>query len=246
MSDEEDTRALFYRASRPMTVHHQSHTAVDLLAMDHVALAMADPGAAAAYLCEHVGLHEHERSPEAIVVGAGDSTTKLTLLASEGAREPGALVRIVLRVSDLGRAVAALPPGTPTHDEDGWDTVTFAGPEGLGLGLTFMAGGAVEYDLDHVVLRVADIEEMRVALAELGCLPRGDTLHVADKGLTLEQGAGGAERPLLHHIAVRVASIEALSSQARSRGLQISEPDDGEAFAIVLPGPERLRLDFVA
>lgn len=246
MSEEQDTRRLFYRESQPMTLHHESHTAVDLLALDHVALALADPAAAAAYLCEHVGMRELERSPGAIVVGAGDSTTTLTLLAAEGPREPGALVRIVLRVSDLQRAVAALAPGTPIEEEDGWDTVTFAGPEGLGLGLTFMAGGAVEYDLDHVVLRVADTEEMRVALAELGCMPRGDSLHVADKGLTLEQGAGGAERPLLHHIAVRVASIEALASQARSRGLEVREQGDGDAFAIVLPGPEDLRLNFVA
>lgn len=237
----EDLLPLHRHVEAPMTMHRMSHTAVDLLALDHVALSPADPDAMARFLCDHIGLHELDRAGDCILVGTEDHATKLVLSASEGPREPGALARLVLRVSDLERAVAALAPGTEV-EEDAPGSLVLTGPEGLGIGLTFMAAGVAEYDLDDVVLRVADQEDIRVALAELGCVPRGHSLHVADKGISLEQGDGVTERPLLRHVAVRVGSIEAVAAQARERGLKIDEHD---GFAIVLPGPERLRLAFV-
>lgn len=241
------TRELFPRAYQrdvPMKMHSQSHTAVDLLALDHVALSSADPEALAAFLCEKLGMQELERSGETIVVAAGENATRLTLSPAGGPTQPGALVRLVLRVSDLRRALSSLEPGTRTEEEEP-GTITFTGPEELGIGLTFMAGGAVEYDLDHLVLRVADPEQTRLALAEVGCVPRGEALHVADKGFVIEPGASPTERPLLHHVAVRIRSVEAVSDQARRRGLDVHTQDRDDAFAIILPGPERLRLDFV-
>ena len=229
-----------------MTIHRQSHTAVDLLALDHVALALSDPEAMARYLCEHVGMQEQRREDDgAIVVGAaGPRGTVLKLLQADGPRDPGPLGRLVLRVCDLRSAVAALPAGTEVDDDDP-EVVRFTGPEGLRLDFTWMIAGIIDYDLDDVVLKVGDSEDVRVALAEVGCVPRGDALHISDKGITLEEEPRPTERPLLHHIAVRVNSVEAVEMQARARGVEVHSDSGDGCFSIVLPGPERLRFDFV-
>ena len=227
-----------------MTIHRQSHTAVDLLGLDHVALALEDPEAMAAYLCEHVGMQVRARRDAAIVVGPTGGGAHLELLQADGPREPGALARLVLRVSDLRRAVAALPPDTEVDDSDP-EVVRFTAPEELRIDLTWMIAGISDSDLDDVVLHVADSEDVRVALSEVGCVPRGDALHIGDKGISLEELSRPTDRPLLDHIAVRVNSIEAVETQARARGLQVHEQSGGDAFSIVIPGPERLRLDFV-
>jgi len=237
-----------WRASQevvPMTIHRQSHTAVDLLGLDHVALALADPEAMAAFLCDHVGMHELARGDGSITVGAaGPRGARFELVQADGPREPGALARLVLRVSDLRSAVAALPEGTEVDDDDP-EVVRFTGPEGLRLDFTWMIAGIIDYDLDDVVLHVADSEDVRVALAEVGCVPRGDALHIGDKGISLEERSRPTDRPLLDHIAVRVNSVEAVEAQARARGVEVHEHSGGDAFSIVIPGPERLRLDFV-
>ena len=171
----------------PMTIHRQSHTAVDLLGLDHVALALEDPEAMAAYLCEYVGMQELARGDGTIVVGAaGERGARLELLQADGPREPGALARLVLRVSDLRRAAAALPEGTEVDDDDP-EFVRFTAPEGLRIDFSWMIAGIIDYDLDDVVLHVADSEDVRVALSEVGCVPRGDALHIGDKGITLEE-----------------------------------------------------------
>ena len=225
-------------------VHYQEHTAVDLLGLDHVALSVADPGAMAAFLCDHLGMREVARTGDCMRVGAGDGATDVTLGPVDGPREPGALGRLVLRVGNLQQAVARLPSDVEV-EEDAPDLVTFEGPEGLRLGFAMMAGGGIDYDVDAVVLHVADPEETRVALAELGGVPRGESLHVADKHITLEELPGFTDRPLLDHIALRVGSVETIATQARRRGLQIDEGSPDEGFRIVLPGAEQIRLYFV-
>ena len=231
-------------SSDPSQVHFEEHTAVDLLGLDHVALAVADLGAMQTFLCDHLGMREFARTGDGVRLGADARAGHLTLVASEGPREPGALGRVIVRMADLQRAVASLPDGTEVQEEAP-DLVTFEGPEGLGLGFALVAGGGIDYDLDRVVLRVAYPEETRVALAELGCVPRGETLHVADKQITLEELPGYADRPLLDHIALRVGSVETIAAQARRRGLEAGEHSTDDSFAIVLPGPEQIRINFV-
>jgi catechol 2,3-dioxygenase-like lactoylglutathione lyase family enzyme len=229
-------------SSDPPQIHSQAHTAIDLLALDHVALSVADVGAIEAFLCDDLGMQVLERSGDSLLVGADARATGLRLTAAEGPREPGALARLVLRVSDPQRAVTSLRD-VPDVREDAPDSVTFDGPEGLGLGFTLMAGGGIDYDIDHVILRVADPEDTRIALAEVGCLPRGQALHVADKRIELQELPAWTERPLLEHIALRVGSIEAVAAQARRRGLAIYEgPTEEDALVIVLPGPERIKV----
>ena len=232
------------RVPDAIDVHHIP-TGADLLALDHVGLSVADPDAAAAYLCDHVGMQVLARAPGRLVMGPGHGAATLTLADAGGPREPGALERLILRVADVDRAVAALPAGTAV-DGDGFELAAFEGPQGLGLGFTFVAGGGIDYDLDAIVLRVSDPVQTSVALAEIGCVPRGEALHIADKGITLHASPAATDRPLLAHIALRVESIEGVEAQVRERGLEIDEQAPAGTFAIVLPGPERLRLSFVA
>ncbi|MDP8968055.1 MAG: VOC family protein, partial [Actinomycetota bacterium] len=223
---------------------HAVPTGGDLLALDHVSLSVGDPSAMAAFLCDHVGMHELARTPGVAVVGAGDGAARLALVAAEGPREPGALARLVLRVADVERAVAALPSGTRVEG-DQLERATFEGPEGLGLGFTLVAGGGIDYDLDHVVLRVSDPEQTALALAEVGFVPRDLSLHVADKHIALTSSPGSTAHALLDHIAVRVDSLDAVAALARQRGLETDGRVADDTFAIVLPGPEQIRLRVV-
>lgn len=230
-------------AGEPLSVHHVA-TGVELLALHSVGLAVSDPAAVAAFLCDHVGMHELERTPRRAVVGAGDRAATLTLVAAEGPREAGALRRLVLRVADVERAVAALPAGTAVEG-DLLERAGFEGPEGLRLGFTLVAGGGIDYDVDHVRLRVSDPEQTTAALAEAGFVPRAQALHVADKYIALCRSPGSTERPLLDHIAVRVASVEAVATKARERRLAIDGRAPPHACSVVLPGAEQLRIHFV-
>ena len=227
-----------------MRVHPVVHDPTDLLALDHVALAVSDRDAMAAFLCDHLGMHELRRTAESTVVAAEARATKLSLVAADGPTEPGALARLVLRVADFDGAVASLH--VPIEGEESApDLAAFEGPEGLGLALTPFAGGGIDYDLDRVVLRVSDPEEATIALAEWGFVPRGAALHVADKRVTFEHGDAAAQRSLLDHLAVLVTSVDAVAAQARRRDVEIEERAQDGSFSVVLPGPERIRLAFV-
>lgn len=227
----------------PLSVH-DIPTGVDPLALDGVGLAVADPAAVATFLCEHVGLHELERTPSRIVVGAGDRAATLTLLAAQGPRDARSLRRLVLRVADVQRAVAALPAGTAVEG-DHFELASFAGPDGIRLGFTMVAGGGIDYDIDYVRLSVADPEQTRIALVEAGFVPRAESLQVADRYITLAAAHDRAERSLVDHFVVRVASVQAVEAQARARGLLIDEHVADDSFAIVLPGADEIRLHFV-
>ena len=236
-------RSAGFRADEPMRVQ-QARTGADLLALDHVALAVADPGAAAAFLCDHVGMQELARTDDRVVVGGDGRAAPLMLVAAAGAREPGALARLVLRVADVERAVAALPAATAVEG-DRIERAGFRGPEGLGLGFTLVAGGGIDYDLDHVVLRVGDPEQTRLVLAGLGFAPRAQSLHVGDKYVTVTEAPAATRRPLLHHIAVRVESLDAVAALAHARGLETEGSAEEGSLAVVLPGREQIRLRFV-
>ncbi|MDP1850195.1 MAG: hypothetical protein Q8K79_20580 [Solirubrobacteraceae bacterium] len=225
-----------------MPVHHVA-TGVELLALTDVGLAVSDRGAMARFLCGHLGLHELDRTPDRVVLGAAERAATLSLVAAGGPRRAAAAGRLVLRVADVERAAAALPAATVVEG-DRIERAAFAGPEGIGLGFALVAGGGIDYDVDHVLLRVADPNATRVAFAEAGFVPRARALHVADKYISLAASAGGGERPLLRHIGLRVDSVEAVAATARARGLPTDEPGTDGALTVVLPGPERIRLRF--
>ncbi len=212
--------------------------------LDHVALWVGDRDRLADFLTRHVGMHVIDRTESFTLVGSDARRGKLTLFAAEGEREPGVLARVVLRVLDLDRALRALPADLPTAREDG--LATFEAPERLGLGLIQAARG-VDYDIDHVVLRVREPATSFEELAQLGFAAKGNRLSVDGAYLKLERGDPGApERPLLNHIALRVDSTDEHIRQAEARGLDIDQVVDApNTYALFVWGPDRIKLEYV-
>jgi catechol 2,3-dioxygenase-like lactoylglutathione lyase family enzyme len=213
-------------------------------ALDHVALWVADRDAIAALACGHLGMHEIERTDSFTLLGADARRGKLTLFAADGPREPGVLERVVLRVNDLDAALAALPDGLPVRRRG--DLATFEGPERMGLGIV-RARTDLDYDLDHVVLRVPDPGATAAALDAFGFDRRDGRLAVADKHVRLVRArAREGERPLLNHIALLVDSANAVERAARERGIEIDDIKDApNTLAVFLRGPDRIRLEYV-
>ena len=211
---------------------------------DHVALWVSQRDQIAGFLCDHLGMHEIETTDTFTLVGAHAREGKVTLFDAEGPRDPSALERIVLRVSDLDEAVSRLPDGLEVDREDG--IARFEGPEGLGLGLAAGAG-ELEYDLDHVVLRVPDPERTRPELAGLGFAEQDGRLAIADRAVELREGdQGDLERPLLNHLAVLVDSAEEHLKEARSRQLEVEDVKDApNTLAVYVRGPDGIRLGYV-
>ena len=218
---------------------------LSVTSLDHVALWVADRDAIADLACEHLGMHVIERTETFTLVGADARRFKLTLFGAEGPREPGALVAVILRVNDLEAALAKLPAELGTERRD--DGVVLLGaPEGLTLGLVERETD-LDYDLDHVVLRVEDLEASARALAELGFERDGHRLFVAGSWVTLEDGgAPEGERPLLNHLAVLVDSAEAVERHVREAGAEVAEVVDAKnTLAVFVWTPGRIKLEYV-
>jgi catechol 2,3-dioxygenase-like lactoylglutathione lyase family enzyme len=212
--------------------------------LDHVALWVADRDRLAGFLCDHLGMHVIERTDAFTLVGVDAKLGKLTLFDAEGPRERGALERVVLRVRDLEAAAAALPDEVEARRED--RAVLIEAPEGLSLALV-EDPGAVDYDLDHVVLRVADPEASAGALGELGFERANGRLAISDRELRLESGGRPeGERPLLNHLAMLVDSAEESRAEAERRGVEIAEfKDAANTLAVFVWGPDRIKLEYV-
>jgi catechol 2,3-dioxygenase-like lactoylglutathione lyase family enzyme len=214
--------------------------------LDHVALWVADRHTLAAFLTSYLGMHEIERTDRFTLVGADARLGKLTLFDAEGPREPGVLDRVALSVPDLDAALKALP--VDLHVErHGDESATFEGPEGLGLGLVRAPDAQVEYDINHVALRVPDPARVRDELSTLGFELRDGNLAIAEKEVRVDVGErGGEERPLLNHIAVLVDSAQAVNDEAESRGLEIADFVDAEnTVAVFVWGPDGIKLEYV-
>jgi catechol 2,3-dioxygenase-like lactoylglutathione lyase family enzyme len=213
--------------------------------LDHVALWVADRDAIADLACEHLGMHVIERTDKFTLVGADARRFKLTLFTAEGPREPGALVAVILRVNDLEAALAALPGDLELERRDD-GVVLIAAPEGLTLGLV-QRETDLDYDLDHVVLRVEDPEASARAMAELGFERDGRRLSVPGSWVTLEDGGvPEGERPLLNHLAVLVDSAEAVEREVRGSGAEIADVvDAANTLAVFVWTPGRIKLEYV-
>jgi hypothetical protein len=154
-------------------------------------------------------------------------------------------VRVVLRVGDLAGAVDRLPADL-TVTRDG-DHAVLEGPEGLVLGLVERPGCEHDYDLDHVDLRVSDVDGAAAALAALGFGREDDRLVVGDRFVRLTRGgAPEGERPLLNHLAVLVDSAQAVEDAARERGVDVAEVKDAaNTLAVFVWGPDRIKIEYV-
>jgi catechol 2,3-dioxygenase-like lactoylglutathione lyase family enzyme len=216
-------------------------------ALDHVALWVADRDRLADFACTHLGMHEIERTDDFTLVGADARRGKLTLFAAEGPRDPGALVRVVLRVANLEAALSRLPADLDVaRPHEG--LATFEAPEGLGVGLVAAPDTDLDYDIDHIVVRVADPAASAERFATLGFDATAPArLQVGDKWMELEPGDGGpAERPLLNHIALLVDSGQQQLDEAKRRGVDVAEVRDAaNTFAVFVWGPDHIKLEYV-
>ena len=213
--------------------------------LDHVALWVADRDAFASFACDHLGMHVIERTEKFTLVGSDARRGKLTLFAAEGPREVGALEAVILRVRDLQAALAALPEDLDVHMRPE-GVAEFTGPEGLTLGLA-ERDTDVDYDLDHVVLRVPDVEASASAFDALGFERDGTKLSVAGKWLRIvDGGADEGERPLLNHLAVLVDSAEGAEREARAIGVEVADfVDAPNTLAVFVWTPGRIKLEYV-
>jgi catechol 2,3-dioxygenase-like lactoylglutathione lyase family enzyme len=212
--------------------------------LDHVALWVADRDAIAALACDHLGMHVIERTDTFTLVGADARRGKLTLFDAPGPREPGALEAIILRVNDLDAALEALPSDLEVSMRPE-GVATFRAPEGLTLGLAERETD-VDYDLDHVVLRVPDVESSAAAFSDLGFERDGTKLSVAGKWVRLvDGGEEEGERPLLNHLAVLVDSAEDAERSARELGVEVADVVDApNTLAVFVWTPGRIKLEY--
>jgi catechol 2,3-dioxygenase-like lactoylglutathione lyase family enzyme len=211
---------------------------VELKRLDHVALWVEDRDAIADFATAHLGMHVIERTERFTLVGSHARHGKLTLFADEPGREAGPLAEIGLRVTSLGRAVAALPDG---HEE------RFEICDGLCIRLV-EAETDVEYDLHHVALRTADPEAAATRWQELGMKQAGESrMEVAGAYVELLPGdPGDPERPLLNHLGVLVESADDWRARAEAAGAEIADVVDApNTYAVFVWGPERVKLEYV-
>ena len=211
--------------------------------LDHVALWVEERDPLADFVCDHLGMHVIERTDDFTLLGADALKGKLTLFDAEGPRDPGVLERVVLRVADLDAALGQLPDDLEVSRSDG--VAAFEAPAGLGMGLT--EGEGLDYDLDHVVLRVPDPERVGEDLVGLGFERRNGALVIADKAVRLESGNNGtSDRPLLNHIAVLIESAEDVKAEAEERELDIDKFVDAEnTLAVFVRGPDGIVIEYV-
>jgi catechol 2,3-dioxygenase-like lactoylglutathione lyase family enzyme len=206
-----------------------------LRSLDHVALWTDERDELARFLLDRTGVHEIERTDDFTLLGADARRGKLTLFEAPGPREAGALERVVLRVRDLDAAVQRA------------GGATFTAPGGLKVGLVQAGQGGVDYDLDHVVLRVADPALSAQGLAQLGFDRRNGVAAVADKVVRFEGGGREeGERPLLNHLAVLVDSATAVQEEAEQNGWEIDDVKDAaNTLAVFVRGPDGIRVEYV-
>jgi catechol 2,3-dioxygenase-like lactoylglutathione lyase family enzyme len=212
------------------------------ISFDHVALWVNDPQGIADFLDPLEGMHVIEQTGDFTLIGGDAREGKLTLFVAEGERSPGVIGRIVLRVPDLDRALAALD-GAEVHRRGA--EAHFTGPEGVPFGLVEDAGASV-CDLDRLVLRVTDPEAVKAGLATLGLDPHDDGLRLASRRVVLESGPPPAGEPMLNHIALLIDSGEEGLEEVRRRGLEVTAiKDTGNTFAFFIAGPEQISIEYV-
>ena len=210
--------------------------------LDHVALWVSEREPLAAFLCDHLGMHVIEKTDTFTLVGVDAKLGKLTLFDADGPRERGALQRVALRVGDPEAVAAALPVEA---ERAGDGVLELDAPGGLRIGL--VAADGRDFDLDHVVLTLADPDAAAAELAELGFDRRDGMLAVGDRTLRLEQGSvedGG--RPLLNHLALLVDDAHRIQEEAEREGFEIDDVKDApNTFAVFVRGPEGVRIEYV-
>jgi len=210
--------------------------------LDHVALWVDQRQALATFLCDHLGMHVIEETDNFTLVGVDAKLGKLTLFDADGPRERGSIEHIALRVGDLDAALARLPERAVVAENG---VARFEGPGGVPLALIQRDG--VEFDLDHVMLRLPDRDGALAELEAMGFERRDGGLAVSDRELRIVEGEGAdGQRPLLNHIALLVDSADEVQRDAEERGVEIDDVKDApNTLAVFLRGPAGVRIEYV-
>ena len=198
--------------------------------LDHVALWVDQRAPLASFLCDHLGMHVIEETDTFTLAGVDAKLGKLTLFDAEGPRERGALERIALRVGEVARRLRA------RRGRRGQLRGARAGCRSRSS-----SAAGVDFDLDHVVLRLPDRDAALAELAGMGFERRDGALAVSDRELlVVDGGAPEGERPLLNHIALLVDSAAEVQRDAEVRGVEIDDVKDApNTLAVFLRGPCR-------
>ncbi len=210
--------------------------------LDHVALWVSERAAIAMFLCDHLGMHVIEETDSFTLVGVDAKLGKVTLFDAAGPRESGPLQRIALRVADPDAVAAGLPVETSRGDDG---VLELDAPGAVRLGL--VEGHGRDFDLDHVVLSLADPDTAAAELVRLGFERRNGMLSVGDRTVRLERGsADDGGRPLLNHLALLVDDAHRVQDEAERGGLEIDDVKDAaNTFAVFVRGPEGVRIEYV-
>jgi catechol 2,3-dioxygenase-like lactoylglutathione lyase family enzyme len=219
--------------------------------LDHVAYWVADRAPIAAFATAHLGMHVIDQTERFTLLGSSARRGKITLFDAEGPRERGALLHVAFRVSDLAGAVALLPAALELERPREGEAY-FGLTEGVRLGLVEGATD-VDYDLDHVALLSASLEDTAAEYASLGFAPAPPgpsgrpRVEVGGAWVEFHPGKPGApEKPLLNHLAVLVDSVDEHIAAANDLGVEIADVvDAANTYAVFLWGPERVRVEYV-
>jgi catechol 2,3-dioxygenase-like lactoylglutathione lyase family enzyme len=219
--------------------------------LDHIAYWTADRAAISDFVTAHLGMHVIDHTERFTLLGSNARRGKITLFDAEGPRERGALVHVAFRVNDLATALTQLPPGIEV-DRPREGEAYFDGGEGVRFGLVETETD-VDYDLDHVALRSASVEETAAEYGSLGFAPAAagpsgaPRVEVGGAWVEFHPGEPGApEKPLLNHLAVLVESADEHIAAANDLGVEIDDIVDApNTHAVFVWGPERVRVEYV-
>jgi len=192
--------------------------------LDHVALWVTERDAIADACVRELGMHVIDRTDAFTLIGFDARKGKLTLFASDGPREQGALKHVAFRVSGGGDDLE-LPDDLVVRRVDGDDG-----------------------DLDHVALWSSDPEATARDYTRFGFAAAGPArVEVGGAYVEFHDGQpGDPERPLLNHLAVLVDSAEEHRAEAEDAGIEVADfVDAANTIAVFVWGPERVKIEYV-
>ena len=215
-------------------------------AFDHVALWVSQRDAIARFLCDHLGMHEIEKTDTFTLVGADARRGQGHALRRRRPARAGALDAD--RPARVGPRRRAREAARRTSRSTATATSPrFAGPEDLRLGLVERPTD-LEYDLDHVVLSVPDPDGATGGFEELGFERRNGGLAVEDKELRLDRRRHAASPSGRCSTTWRCSWTRRTTceAEARERGIEIAEIKDAEnTLAVFVWGPDSVKVEYV-
>jgi hypothetical protein len=213
--------------------------------LDHVAVAVTDRDAVAAWLCEHLDVHVIDRAERLTLIGPSATAGKITLLdrapVMEGQR-PRAVDRLVSIVlaerGGSGRAPLVHPDGLViTFDEESEAAQT--APRHSLVGVTLRADDPAASAAIYAATWGFEARSVHPDVA---------VLEVGGSSVTLVRDSAygaGAHTALVDHLGMLVADAQAHAEEARRDGTDVEWVDAANTWAAFVTGPDAVRLEYV-